>query len=101
MKRHLSVCAALAMCLISSAFVPSLKASEFDKRTVITISRAVTVRDTTLPPGKYVLKLDESLSSPNVVYIFDGDGTRLITTILAIHTFREEPADKSVFSFYE
>lgn len=89
------------MCLISSAFVPSLKASEFDKRTVITISRAVTVRDTTLLPGKYVLKLEESLSSPNVVYIFDGDGTRLITTILAIHTFREEPADKSVFSFYE
>jgi hypothetical protein len=101
MKRHLFVFAALAMCLISSAFVPSLKASEFDKRTVITISHAVAVRDTTLPPGKYVLKLQDTLSSQNVIYILNGDGTRLITTVLAIHAFRQEPADKSVFSFYE
>jgi hypothetical protein len=101
MKRQLFVFAAMATCLISSAFVPSLKASEFDKRTVITISHAVAVKDTTLPPGKYVLKLQDTLSGQNVIYIFNGDGTRLITTVLAIHAFRLEPADKSVFSFYE
>jgi hypothetical protein len=102
MKSHLFVCAALAMCLISSTFVPSLKASEFDKRTTITISHAVAVRDTILPPGKYVLKLqDDTLSGQNVVYIFNGEGTRLITTVLAIHAYRLEPADRSEFSFYE
>jgi hypothetical protein len=101
MKRHLSVFAALAMCLISSAFVPSLKASESDKRTIITISHAVAVRGTILPPGKYVLKLQDTLSSQDVVYIFNGEGTRLITMVMAIHAYRPEPADRSEFSFYE
>jgi hypothetical protein len=102
MKRRLFVFAALAMCLVSSAFVHSLKASDFDKRTTITISHAVAVRDTILPPGKYVLKLqDDNLSGQNVIHIFNGEGTRLITTVLAIHAYRPEPADRSQLSFYE
>jgi hypothetical protein len=102
MKRNLFALAALAMCLISSTFVPSLKASEFDKRTTIAISHAIAVRDTILPPGKYVLTLqDDTLSGQNVVYIFNSEGTRLITTVLAIHAYRQEPADRSEFSFYE
>jgi hypothetical protein len=100
MKRHVSVFAALAMCLIGSAFVPSLKASEWDKRTIVTISQPVTVRGATLPAGKYVLRLQDASSGRNVVYIFDGEETRLITTVLAIHAYRPEPADKSEFSFY-
>jgi hypothetical protein len=102
MKRHLFVFAALAVCLISSAFVPSLKAGEFDKRTTITISHAVAVRDTILPPGKYVIKLqDDTLSGQNVIHIFNGEGTRLISTVLATHAYRLEQADRSDFSFYE
>jgi len=101
MKRHLTALAALTMSLLSSAFVPSLKAGQSDKKTIITISRSVTVRDTTLPPGKYVLKLDDTLSSHNAVRIFNGDGTRLITAVLAISAYRPEPADRSELSFYE
>jgi hypothetical protein len=37
----------------------------------------------------------------NIVFIFDGKETRLITTVKAIHTDRLEPTDKSAFSFYE
>src|SRR5579863_5333584 len=100
-KRYLTVFAALAMGLISSAFVPSLKASESDKKTIITISQSVTVEGTLLPAGQYVLKLQDSPSSQEVVYIFNGEETRLITTVLAIHAYRLQPTDKSDFSFYE
>ena len=101
MKRYLTVFAALAMSLMSSAFVPSLKASESDKKTIITISQSVTVEGTLLPAGQYVLKLQDSPSSQEVVYIFNGEETRLITTVLAIHAYRLQPTDKSDFSFYE
>jgi hypothetical protein len=101
MKRNLRVFAALAISLVSSAFTPSLKASELDKRTVITISQPVAVQGTVLPAGQYVLKVQNSDRSQDVVYIFSGDETRLITTVLANHAYRLNTPDKSEFSFYE
>ena len=101
MKSHLTIFAALAMSLMSSTLVPSLKASESDKKTIITISQPVTVEGTLLPAGQYVLKMQDSSSSQDVVYIFNGEQTRLVTTVLAIHAYRLQPTDKSEFSFYE
>ena len=101
MKRRLPVFAALAVSLISSAFVPSLKASESDRKTIITISQPVSVEGTTLPAGQYVLRLQDSSSRQDVVNIFNGDETRLITTVVAIHARRLRPTDKSEFSFYD
>jgi hypothetical protein len=96
MKRNLPVFAALAMSLTSSAFVPLLKASEFDKKTIITISQPVAVQRTILPAGQYVLRLQR-----DVVYVFNGEETRLITAVLAVHADRLQPTDKSEFSFYD
>jgi len=101
MKLNLPVFAALAMSLTSSAFVPLLKASEFDKKTTITISQPVAVQGTILPAGQYVLKLQDSSSTPNVVYVFNGDDTRLITTIMAIRAYRLQLTGESDFSFYD
>src|ERR1700688_4854435 len=100
MKPNLTVFAALAMSLISSAFVPSLKAGEWDKKTTLTISQPVAVQGTILPAGQYVLRVQDS-SSLNVVYIFNSEETQLITTVLAIHADRLQLTDKSEFSFYE
>ena len=101
MKRHLSVFAALAMALMSSALVPSLKASESDKKTVIRISQAVSVQGTVLPAGQYVLRLLDSPSDRTFVRIFNGEGTRLITMVRAIHAYRPFLAGKSEFKFYD
>jgi hypothetical protein len=102
MKRYLPVFAALAMSLMSSAFVPSLKASESDKKTIVTISQPVVVEGTLLPAGQYVLKLQDFSSTGNtVVFIYNGDDTRLIATVLALHASRRKLSDKSEFSFYE
>ena len=101
MKYNLPVFAALAISLMSSASVPSLKASEFDKKTIITISQPVAVQGTILPAGQYVLKLQDLGSTRDIVNIFNGDETRLIITLHPLHAFRQEPADKSDFSFYD
>jgi hypothetical protein len=100
MKRYLPLFAVLAMSLMSSAFVPTLKATEWEKKTIITISQPVAVQGTILPAGRYVLKLQDSSSSRNIVAIFNGEGTRLITTVFAISTYRWQPTDKSEFLFY-
>src|SRR5579862_8719476 len=100
MKRYLPVFAALAMSLMSSAFVPSLEASETDLKTIITISQPVAVEGTILPAGQYVLRLLDTSSRRDIVAIFNDEG-RLITTVIAMHAYRIQPTDKSAFSFYE
>ena len=100
MKNYLTVLAALATSLLSSPFIPSLKAGELDKKTIITISQPIAVEDTILPAGQYVLRLLDT-PSRDVVYIFNGEETRLIKTILAIHADRSEPTGKSDLSFYD
>lgn len=101
MKRYLPVFAALATSLMSSAFVPSLRASESDEKTIITISQPIEVQGTILPAGQYVMKLQDSPSNRSVIYVFNSEETRLMTTVLAIHAYRLDPTNKSDFSFYE
>jgi hypothetical protein len=100
MKRYLPVFTALAMSLMSSAFVPSLRAGVEDQKTIITISQPVAVQGKVLPAGRYVLKLQNSSSSRNVVTIFNDEETRVLITVLAIHAYRLQPTDKTAFSFY-
>jgi hypothetical protein len=101
MKRHLSAFAALAMSLLSSALVPSLKASESGKKTIIWISQPVSVQGTVLPAGQYVLRLLDSPSNLGIVRIFNGEGTRLITMVPAIHAYRPSLTGESEFKFYD
>jgi hypothetical protein len=101
MNRYSPVFAALAMSLMSSAFVPSLQASQWDEKTIMKISQPVAVEGTILPPGQYVLKLHDPSSSRDVVFIFNAEETRLITTVLGIHAYRLQTTAKSEFSFYD
>jgi hypothetical protein len=101
MRRYLPVFTALATSLMSSTFVPSLKASESDEKTIITISQPIDVQGTILPAGQYVLKLQDSPSNRSVIFVFNSEETRLMTTVLANHAYRLDPTDKSDFSFYD
>jgi hypothetical protein len=101
MKEYLPVLTALATSLVSSPFIPSLKAGEVDKKTIITISQPVAVEGTILTAGQYVLKLQEDQSSRNIVRIFDADGKRLIATVLAIQAYRLQPTGDTKFKFYD
>jgi hypothetical protein len=101
MKRYFPVFAALAIGLMSSTFVPSLKASESDEKTVITISQPISVEGMVLPAGTYVLKLLDTFSSRDIVSIFNGDETQLIKIVLAIHADRLRPTGEPEFSFYD
>jgi len=81
-----------------------LLASDYDKRTVITLNEPVMVAGVpvvTLEPGKYVIKLVNSSSDRNIVQIFNERQDHLFTTVLAINNYRLVPKDKTALSFWE
>jgi MYXO-CTERM domain-containing protein len=89
---------------VASLFVlalPTLRADEWDKRTVLTINQAIQVPNTVLQPGTYVFRLLDNPGNRDIVQIFDKNEQHLITTILALPNYRLEPTGKTVFTFWE
>ena len=94
--------------LAAATVTPSLKADQWDKRTILTVNEPIQLpscctpeHTVTLLPGEYVLKLVDSLADRHIVRVFDKDEQHVITTILAIPNYRLQPTGKSVFGFWE
>lgn len=94
---------AIASCLglLAVAFLPSSKADEWNKKTILTVNEPLAVPGKVLEPGKYVMKLMDSPSDRHIVQIFNEDETQLQTTVVAIPNYRLQPADKTQFAFWE
>jgi hypothetical protein len=92
------------MSLVALTFLPSAKADEWNKKTIVTFSAPVEVPGVgaqTLPAGTYVFKIFDSLSDRHIVQIFNQAEDHVYTTILAIPNFRMRPTDKTVMTFKE
>ena len=87
--------------LLGLSLTTSLKADQWNKKTVMTVKEAIQLPHTVLQPGTYVFKLADSLSDRHIVQIFNADETHIIATILAIPNYRLKPTGKSVFRFWE
>lgn len=95
------------LALLGAAFSPSAKASDFDKKTVITFSGPVQIPAVhqpgwgVLPAGTYVFKVMDSMSNRHVVQILSKDELTVYATILAIPNLRLKATDKTVMTFRE
>jgi len=87
--------------LLAAGLTASLRADQWDKRTVMTVHETIQVPNKVLLPGTYVVKLLDSPSDRHIVQIFNAEETELLTTILAIPNYRLEPTGNTVFSFWE
>ena len=97
---------ATLFCLVAlCAFVvPTAKADDWNRKTVITFSGPVEVPGVgqhNLPAGTYVFKILNSQSDQHIVQIFNQDETQVLTTILAIPNYRLHATDKTVITFRE
>ena len=90
-----------ATLLASSSVLPSAKADEWNKKTVVTFNVPVEVPGKVLPEGTYVFKLADSQSDREIVQIFTQDERELITTTLAIPVYRRETTGDTVITFEE
>ena len=86
---------------LSPACAPLLHADEWNKMTKVTFTEAVQIPGTVLPPGTYVFRLLDSSSNRNIVQVFNEDGRKLITTVLAAPNYRMDATGKTVLRFDE
>ncbi len=95
------------MALIGTAFSPSAKADDWNRKTEITFSGPVEIPGVhltgwgILPAGTYVFKIMDSQSDRHIVQIFNKDETTIYATILAIPNYRLRSTDKTVITFRE
>ncbi len=88
-------------------FVPSAKADEANRKTVVTFSNPVEIPGVhlagwgVLPAGTYVFKIFDSQSDRHIVQIFNQDETIVYATILAIPNYRLRATSKTVITFRE
>jgi hypothetical protein len=89
------------MLLVGLLLATSIRADEWNKKTVVTITEPVQIPGAVLPAGTYVFKLMDSASDRNIVQIFNADETHLFATIMTIPDYRPNPSDKTILSFDE
>ncbi len=87
--------------LIGAAGLTRAHADEWDKTTKVTFTDEVQVPGTVLSPGTYTFKLMDSSSDRHIVQIFNEDGTRLITTVLAIPDYQVDVSGRTIMAFQE
>jgi hypothetical protein len=102
-----AVPAVLCAGVIGVAFSPSVKADDWNRKTVVTFSQPVETPGVhmkgwaVLPAGTYVFKVLDSASDRHIVQISNKDETVVYATILAIPNYRLKATSKTVMTFRE
>ena len=91
----------LVLTLFGVMLLPSARADQYDKKTIVTFSQAVEVPGKILPAGTYTFQLLESPADRHIVEIFNADGSQILVTTLAINDYRLRPTGKTVMTFNE
>jgi LPXTG-motif cell wall-anchored protein len=69
--------------------------------TYFTFSQPVRLPGVTLPAGRYLFQLADLPGSRNIVQVFAGDRSKILTTLIAISTERMQPSDDPEIRFME
>ena len=77
-----SLALALGAVLLASTAAPRLRASELDKKTIVTFNGPVELGGRVLPAGMYVFKTPED--NRDVVIVMNEDENSVIATVLAV-----------------
>jgi hypothetical protein len=101
MKIVKTVLVVAALSILGAMSVSSVRADEWNKKTVMTFSQPVEIPGQILPAGTYTFSLLNSPSDRNIVQIFNADGSHIIATILAINNYRLRPTGDTVVKFAE
>ena len=104
MDRFRLVVTIFCLSLVALTFLPSAKADEWNRKTIVTFSVPVEVPGVgaqTLPAGTYVFKIVNSMSDRHIVQIFNVAEDHVFTTILAIPNVRMRATGKTVMTFRE
>jgi LPXTG-motif cell wall-anchored protein len=90
-------CAAVASALLTGAAPEAQAQVRGDKAIYFTFSQPVTLPQVTLPAGKYLFRLADSLVNRTIVQIYSADGSKLHGMLMTIPARRpDRPEDPEV-----
>jgi hypothetical protein len=94
---------AFAVMFVVAGFtmLPSVKADDVNRQTVVALNTSVAVPGQVLAPGKYVFKLADNPSDRNIVQIFNENQSHIIGTFLTAYASRNETTDDTVITLEE
>ena len=81
LRKALSVCLFAVLAVFTST---SAEAEPFDRRTFFTFSQPVALPGVTLPPGKYMFRLVDPMSSRKVIQVLDAEGKKSYAMLMSI-----------------
>jgi hypothetical protein len=93
-----------AACGFLALLVAPAAADERDRKTIVTVNEPIIIAgvpQVTLQPGKYLFRIMNFDHTRNIISVFNEDGNKHFTTVLAINNYRLFPKDRSVFTFWE
>jgi hypothetical protein len=99
--------AVFCIAVLGATFSSSVKADDFNNRTVVTFSGPVEIPGVhlqgwaILPAGTYVFKVMDSPSNRHIVQIYSQDELTVYATILSIPNYRLQATGKTVITFRE
>lgn len=88
-----------AACAAWMAIAVPAAADQRNERTVLKFSEAVKIPGMTLEPGTYVFRLADLSSDRHLVQVLNEDGMRVITTISAVPTKRQDAVGDTILKF--
>jgi hypothetical protein len=92
----------LSLVALAALFASSTaNADTWNKATKVTFPEPVEVSGVVLQSGTYWFQLMDSPADRHIVQIWNGDRSRLITTILAVPNYRLRPSGNTVIKFAE
>jgi hypothetical protein len=101
MKRFSSLRMGALAVLALAALSPLMKADEYDRKTIISLSQPLEVPGAVLQPGTYVMKLFTSSSNRHIVQFMNERQNKQLALTFAIAAERVRPAEKTLLTMYE
>jgi hypothetical protein len=87
--------------MLAVTFAPLAKASEENKKTVITVHQPIQIHGKVLEPGQYVLKLFDSQTDRDVLQVYNASETKIEMTIFSHPAYRAKSTGDTRFTFWE
>jgi LPXTG-motif cell wall-anchored protein len=91
----------LAVSVLAFLSAATVRADEWDKKSVLTFSQPFEVPGAMLPAGTYTFKIADMMSDRHIVQIFNADGSRLLATLMTIPDYRLKTTTDNVVKFNE
>jgi len=96
-----AACAAVGLTLMAASASPAQAQVRGDKAVYFTFSQPVTLPQVTLPAGKYLFRLADSLVNRTIVQIYSADGSKMHAMLMTSPSQRRDVPNAPEIRFLE